>query len=254
MAQYTRDERQGQKRRDNMRMAGDALKGDLGEGEKLTSKQRKQVRADAGVTHMGPEGNQYFNKEGNISDMGEGSNPFQVSSLEDFDTTAYGAGASKGADRISRGDLQGLFKSTEDGGGGFGAEDLQSYVNNMKENGTKVSSIAQKFLDNKLGTDSGGGSGGGGGGGDDGGGGGGVDLSPPDDGPSNPVTPTPGTGDNGSITQVQDNDNIQDNSNNSGTINTNIDNSQHAMMGMGSSYGDTDDFMASFKKKYNFFE
>ena len=238
----------------NMRKAGDALRGESEDG-KLTQSQRQQLREDSGVTHMGPKGTQYFDKEGNISDIGEGSNPFQVSSLEDFDTTSYGAGASQGTDRISRGDLVGLYRGAEDGGGGFSAEDLQGYVDNMKENGTKVSRIAQRFLDKKLGTTSGGG-GNDGGGGDEGGGddGGGVDLSPPDDGPSNPVTPTPGIGGNGSITQIQDNDNTQDNSNNSGTINTNIDNSQKAMMGMGSSYGDADDFMASMKKKYNFFE
>lgn len=225
-------------------MAGDALAGEGKTHRDLTAKQKRGLREEHGVTHRGVGGTQFYNKEGGLEDIGEDNNPFKVKDLSDFDASAYGRGAARGQDWINGQDVKRLHSE-----GGFSAEEMAEAFKDMKIKGG-----AARFLEKQGATvEGGGGSGGGGGGGGDNGGG--VDLPPPDDDTNNPGIPTnPGTGGNGSITQIQDNDNIQDNSNNSGTINTNIDNSQQAMMGMGSSYGDADDFMASFKKKYNFFE
>ena len=107
---YTRDERQGQKNRRKMRMAGDAL---LEEGQTrkdLTKEQRDQTRTEAGVTHLGGEGSQFYDKEGSLQDIGEGSNPFKVDSLEDFDLSAYGVGAAKGNSKMNRNDVTRLMK------------------------------------------------------------------------------------------------------------------------------------------------
>ena len=223
-----------------MRMAGDAL---LEEGQTrrdLTAKQRAGLREEHGITHKGAQGNQFYNAEGNLTDIGEDNNPFDVKDLSDFDASAYGRGSAQGKDWINGQDVIRLNKE-----GGHTAQEMAEAFKDMKIRGG-----ARKWLE-KQGATVGGGSGGGGG--DDGGGG--VDLSPPDDNPSNPSPTNPGVVSGLGIDMSgQNNDNIQDNSNNSGTITTNIDNSQQAMMGMGSSYGDADDFMASFKKKYNFFE
>lgn len=161
---YSRDEFKGQKQQKAKRMAGDAL---LEEGETrkdLTRAERTQIRADAGITHAGEEGNQFYsmNDKGKrkLTDIGEDNNPFKVDKLRDFDLAAFGQGSAKGKEILNVQDAKRLMNE-----GGFSAERIQEKFGDQAAKG------AQNFLARKLGQTTGGGSGGGGN--DDGSGGGG---------------------------------------------------------------------------------
>lgn len=213
-----------------MRMAGDAL---LEEGQTrkdLTKEQRDQTRTEAGVTHLGREGSQFYDKEGSLQDIGEGSNPFKVDSLEDFDLSAYGVGAAKGNDKLNRNDVTRLMKE-----GGFKLEDIQEQFKDAN-----IGAGAARIFEKR-----GGGSGGGGGGGDDSG-----DTNNPGipDDDQDPIvgtptpapTPDPGpiTGGGGMNQQVtQDNDINTSITGDGNTVTNNQDNSV-SQMGGTSNYKD----------------
>ena len=115
---YTRDEKIGQRRVRKQRMAGDAL---LEEGQTrsdLTAEQKEELRANSKVTHRGREGSQFYNKQGNLTDITEKNNPF-TKDLDKFDLSAFGRGASKGKDMLNAHDVTRLMKE-----GGHTAEEV----------------------------------------------------------------------------------------------------------------------------------
>ena len=117
-------------------------------GEALSVKERNKFR----------KGQKFRNEEGELYDIGKpdrenpdtDNNPYTVSDLSDFDMTGGGAGASKGAERLSKQDLRRLFHQ-----GGHSKEDLIAYADSYSGDGPGASGAgAQKLLNrwrNKLG-------------------------------------------------------------------------------------------------------
>lgn len=130
----SRDEFRGQKRsqaKSRARKAGDT-----------------EAANGVNTTHQGRvgEGSQFYqtNDKGKrqLTNIGEGSNPFKVDNIQDFDTAAYGSGSAKGQETLNMHDIAGLKKQ-----GGFNRAEIQEYAQGLKDSGTKIGKGAQKKLD-----------------------------------------------------------------------------------------------------------
>ena len=133
---FSRDEFRGQKERKQHkqykkgRMAGD-----------------KVIPQASFMGDPSEEGKRYYTagEDGTrtLQDIGKGSNPFKVDSLEDFDLAAYGRGAQRNKAIMNGKDLTGLQEM-----GGFSQDEIKDYVT---ENDIRVSKRAKRDLGLNMG-------------------------------------------------------------------------------------------------------
>lgn len=135
-AKYSRDEFKGQKRaqaKSRARKAGDTKTAD-------SIKATNQGKVN--------ENSQYYKEnesgERELTNINNGSNPFKVDNIQDFDTAAYGKGSAKNNQTLNMRDVAGLKKQ-----GGFSTSEIQDYAQSLEESGTKVGKGAQRKL-NKM--------------------------------------------------------------------------------------------------------
>ena len=135
-------------------------------GEKYRSKYTKEEFKDARrkqrmageVIQPGKweSGQQYYNSDRDLVDtgapnrdyVGQDNNPYTVKKIENFDTAAGGAGASKGTDRLSAQDIKRLHSQ-----GGFSKKELIKYAENHDfgdgpgASGGKAQKLLAKYKD-----------------------------------------------------------------------------------------------------------
>ena len=133
---FSRDEFKGQKRaqaKSRARKAGDTKTAD-----------------SINTTNQGKmnENSQYYKENENgkreLTSINEGSNPFKVDNIQDFDTSAYGKGSAKGKEKFNMQDVVGLKKQ-----GRFSTSEIQAYTQGLQESGAKVGKGALRKL-NKM--------------------------------------------------------------------------------------------------------
>ena len=143
---FSADEFTARQSRQGLNIARNKASGDTG---RLTMAQLKETRAANPVSHTNRLGKkdvqtQYFAKgeDGKrvLTDLSKENDPFRVDNLEDFDLSAYGAGAARRQEVLNINDIRGLRNR-----GGFSMDQISEYAAGL-EGDQKVGGSAKKML------------------------------------------------------------------------------------------------------------